>query len=291
MPANSDGPEVAAQQGGSIVEHDKQRWATLFVTGGGSGIGRHIACTLAAQGAAIAVFDQRVGGEARDAILSSRHGTDQAVTFEEVDVRDAAALAAAVRRAVIVVGSPRLAVNSAGLSRNAPFARSTADDFDLTIGVNLIGSRNFAAAVLPHMGRGARLALISSLAGITGGYAYAAYAASKAGVIGLAKVLRLEYAGEGIGVSVICPPEIMTPMVRQYDTTMHPATRALKDVAGTLPLDEACREMLEKLGRDQFTIIPGTKARRAALMTRLLPERVSTAVADRIVAKALKGAR
>ena len=90
---------------------------------------------------------------------------------------------------------------------------------------------------------------------------------------------------------MICPPEIMAPMGRQYDATMHPATRAVKDVAGTLPLDEACREMLEKLGRDQFTIIPGTKARRAALMTRLLPERVSTAVADRIVAKALKGAR
>lgn len=42
-------------------------------------------------------------------------------------------------------------------------------------------------------------------------------------MIGLARVLRLEYAPEGIGVSVICPPEIMTPMVRQYDATMHPA--------------------------------------------------------------------
>jgi 3-dehydrosphinganine reductase len=286
MPANSDGPEVAAQQGGSIVEHDKQRWATLFVTGGGSGIGRHIACTLAAQGAAIAVFDQRVGGEARDAILSSRHGTDQAVTFEEVDVRDAAALAAAVRRAVIVVGSPRLAVNSAGLSRNAPFARSTADDFDLTIGVNLIGSRNFAAAVLPHMGRGARLALISSLAGITGGYAYAAYAASKAGVIGLAKVLRLEYAGEGIGVSVICPPEIMTPMVKRAMIDMHPATRALKDVAGTLPIGEACDDMLEQLWRGRFMVIPGSRARRVARLARYLPDRLSAVLADRIVRRA-----
>lgn len=268
------------------MEMKTPRWATLFVTGGGSGIGRHLACTLAAEGAAIAVFDQHIGGEARDAILASRRSEDQLVSFAEADVRDAAALAAAVGRATVDVGSPCLAINSAGLSRNAPFAQSTLDDFELTIAVNLVGSRNFAEAVLPHMRRGARLALVSSLAGITGGFAYAAYAASKAGVIGLAKVLRLEYTSEGIGVSVICPPEIVTPMVERASIRMHPATRALKDVAGTLPIGQACDEMLDQLERGRFMVIPGSRARRVARLSRYLPDELSAALADRIVRRA-----
>ncbi len=88
-------------------------------------------------------------------------------------------------------------------------------------------------------------------------------------------------------MSVICPPEILTPMVEQYATTMHPATRALKDVAGTLPIDEACREMMAQLDRGRFMVIPGRRARRAARMTRLLPEAVTTRMADRIVRRAL----
>lgn len=266
-------------------------WGTFYVTGGGSGIGRHLAGLLAARGSAVAVFDRSVPTDARAEIETARSDANQPVHTAEVDVCDADELAAAVSEAVAAIGPPRLAINSAGVSINDRFAEARREDFERTVAVNLFGSRNFAAAVLPHMGPGARLGLISSLAGITGGYTYAGYAASKAGVIGLARVLRLEYAPDGIGVSVICPPEIITPMVQQYDTTMHPATRALKDVAGTLPLDEACLEMLEGLDRGRFTIIPGTKARRAALMTRLLPERVSTAVTDRIVAKALKGTR
>ena len=265
-------------------------WGTFYVTGGGSGIGRHLAGLLAARGASVAVFDRSIPAEVRGEIERARSDVDQQVRTAEVDVCDADALAAAVAEAVAALGAPRLAINSAGVSINDRFAEAKRENFERTVAVNLFGSRNFAAAVLPHMGTGSRLGLIASLAGITGGYTYAGYAASKAGVIGLARVLRLEYAPEGIGLSVICPSEIMTPMVRQYDATMHPATRALKDVAGTLPIDEACREMLDGLARGRFTVIPGAKARRAALMTRMLPERVTTAVADRIVARAVKSA-
>jgi NAD(P)-dependent dehydrogenase (short-subunit alcohol dehydrogenase family) len=219
---------------------------TLLITGGGSGIGRHLAQLVAERGERVAVAE-------------------------------------AVER----TGPPTLAINSAGISRNGRFAESTLDDFEQTIAVNLVGSRNFAAAVLPHLTRGTRLALIASLAGITGGYTYAAYASSKAGVIGLARVLRLEYAPEGIGVSAICPPEIMTPMAERYATTMHPATRALKDVAGTLPVDDACREMLAQLERGRFLVIPGRRARRTVRMTRWLPEAVTMRMTDRIVRRAL----
>lgn len=263
-------------------------WRTCCITGAGSGIGLQLATMLAARGAAVALFDLHVGAAALAQVEAARRSADQRISVHEVDVRDAAALAAAVDAAVAALGPPSLAVNSAGISRNERFAEASLDDFQLTLQVNLVGSRNFAAAVLPHMEAGARLALIASLAGVTGGYTYAAYAASKAGVIGLAKVLRLEYAPRGIGVSVICPPEILTPMVERASLDMHPATRALKDVAGTLPIETACAEMLHGLARGRFTVIPGRRARRTARITRLLPERVGQRAADRIVRRALR---
>jgi NAD(P)-dependent dehydrogenase (short-subunit alcohol dehydrogenase family) len=269
-----------------MVRRGHETWATAFITGAGSGIGRHLATLLAGRGAELALFDRVVPDEALAEIERARRSPRQRVVHHVVDVTDAPRLVDAVDAAVGAVGPPRLVIHCAGISRNDPFDVATLDDFERTLAVNLVGSRNFAAAVRPHMASGSRLALVASLAGITGGYAYAAYASSKAGVIGLAKVLRLECAPRGIGVSVICPPEIITPMVERHLATMHPATRALKDVAGTLPLDAACQEMLDGLERGRFTVIPGRRARRAALLTRLLPERASHALADRIVRKA-----
>jgi len=261
---------------------------TLFVTGGGSGIGRHLARLVAARGEPVAVFDLHLPDRVHHE-LAERAGSARGLAlFDGVDVRDDAALRTAVQDAVQRIGPPTLAIHSAGISRNARFAESCAEDFELTVAVNLFGSRNFAAAVLPHLAPGSRLALIASLAGITGGYTYAAYAASKAGVIGLARVLRLECAPQRVGVSVICPPEIMTPMVEQYAATMHPATRALKDMAGTLPIDDACREMLTQLDRGRFLVIPGRRARRTAWMARHLPDAVTAAIADGIVRRALR---
>ncbi|MBK9181151.1 MAG: SDR family NAD(P)-dependent oxidoreductase [Acidimicrobiales bacterium] len=257
------------------------------MTGAGSGIGLHLATILAAEGSSIAAFDLDLAGTARAAMADAGGRPGQRCTFHQVDVGDAAAIAAAFEEAAALVGRPHLLVNSAGISRNDVFSASTTDDFEQTVHVNLVGSRNVAHGALPLMQRGDRLALISSLAGLLGGYSYAAYAASKAGVIGLAKVLRLEYAPLGIGVSVICPPEIMTPMVERYAATMHPATRALKDVAGTLPIDQACRSMLHGLERGRFMVVPGSRARRTYWLNRLAPDRVTQAITDRIVRNAL----
>lgn len=261
------------------------RWPVCFITGGGSGIGRQLALMLAADGADIALFDLAVSASVRDEVASAGSGR---VVVHEVDVCDEHAVARAVAAAVAELGSPSLVVNSAGISRNERFETSSLADFELTLRVNLIGSRNVATAVLPHMTAGSRLALIASLAGITGGYTYAAYAASKAGVIGLAKVLRVEYAPRRIGVSVICPPEILTLMVEKSSIGIHPATRALKNVGGTLEVGPACTEILGGLAKGRFTVIPGSKGRRAARLTRLLPERVTQRATDRIVAKALR---
>ncbi len=242
---------------------------TVFISGGGSGIGNHLARHYAGLGARIALFDLRIGEGVRGELAGL--GDPAALSFHEVDVRDPAALEAAARSAVAALGRPRLAVNCAGVQDADRFPDLPADRFFRVVDINLMGSRNFAAAVLPHMERGSKLALVSSLAGLVPNYAYTAYSASKFGVVGLAGALRMEYLPAGIDVAVICPPEVDTPMVEEELKTMDPVTRQLKQVAGTLDLESACREILAGLERRQFMIIPGSRARMVARLARWFP--------------------
>ena len=263
-----------------------------LVTGAGRGMGRGVAETLARLGATVAVND--FYPERAEAAAAEIRAQGLKALAAPADVTDYAAVQAMVARVKDEAGVIDIYVSNAGVPTTgmgyARFLESTPEDWERFVKLNMYGLMNGCHAVLPGMlekGWGRIVAITSESwrAGVPMGIA--AYAASKAGVIGLARVLRLEWAPDGIGVSVICPPEILTPMVEQYATTMHPATRALKDVAGTLPIDEACREMMSQLDRGRFMVIPGRRARRAARMTRLLPEAVTTRMADRIVRRAL----
>ncbi len=135
---------------------------TAFVTGAGSGIGLALAETLARRGARVAAFDLRFSDAARSRL---RQVCPDALFFE-VDVRDAAGVATAVNQAVAQIGAPDVALNSAGVQVARPFLDIASESYDFVIDVNLKGSRNFAAAVLPHMRSGGHLALVASLAGV-----------------------------------------------------------------------------------------------------------------------------
>ncbi|MCV6627764.1 MAG: SDR family NAD(P)-dependent oxidoreductase, partial [Cellvibrionaceae bacterium] len=169
-----------------------------------------------------------------------------------------------------------LAVNSAGVQLAKEFLSYSSDEFSWVVNVNLIGSRNFAAAVLPLMATGGRLALVASLAGLLTSYSYAAYNASKHGVVGLAGALRMDCIPLGVEVSVICPPEVETPMVEEERKTMHPIAKQQKEVAGSLSLEQAGEEILSALGRGKYMIIPGFRARWVWRISRWLPNTMAT---------------
>jgi 3-dehydrosphinganine reductase len=162
-------------------------------------------------------------------------------------------------------------MNCAGIQIAKPFAELTGEEFERVVGVNLYGSRNFAAATLPQMSGGAQFCLVASLAGLVPSYSYSAYNASKHAVVGLAGALRLDYIESGIEVSVICPPEINTPMVVEERKTISKAGAKLKDAAGTLELGPACDYMMKQLKRRQYMIIPGFRARVVSRIARWLP--------------------
>jgi 3-dehydrosphinganine reductase len=257
---------------------------TAFVTGGGSGIGLALAETLARRGARVAAFDVRFS----DAARSQLRQTCPDAVFLEVDVRDAAGVAIAVNQAVERIGPPDVAVNSAGVQVARPFLDISSERFDFVIDINLKGSRNFAAAVLPHMRSGSRLVLVASLAGIVSNYGYAAYSSSKFGVVGLASALRIECKTRGIVVSAICPPEVPTPMVDEERRTAPAVTMQTKQFAGTVSLPDLCTQVMAGLERARFMIVPGSwRARFTAFLARAFP-RLLARITDRMVAQALR---
>jgi NAD(P)-dependent dehydrogenase (short-subunit alcohol dehydrogenase family) len=261
---------------------------TLFVTGGMSGLGKALAAEYLLRGSDVAIFDLAVNDEVLAELNNCKLRRSQRLFAYQASVTDFAALSAAVEQAVTAIDKPELAINCAGIQRAAPFEELSAKDFELVVQVNLFGSRNFAEAVLRHMQRGGRLVLVSSMAGFVANYSYATYCASKFGVVGLGRVLRLELRPRGIEVSLICPPEVDTPMVEEEARTMHPVSRTLKDLGGTLSVEEAIRGILSGLDRGKHVIIPGTSAKITYLANRYLPDFVMNTVVDRIVRSTLK---
>ncbi|MGL6224711.1 MAG: SDR family NAD(P)-dependent oxidoreductase [Steroidobacteraceae bacterium] len=257
---------------------------TAFITGGGSGIGLALAEALARRQARIAVFDLKFSDTAR---VRLRQACPE-VLFFEIDVRDAAGMDAAVRTAVTQIGVPDVAINSAGVQVALPFLEISSERYDFVVDINLKGSRNFAAAVLPHMTGGSHLAFLASMAGLVSNYGYAAYSSSKFGVVGLANALRIECRTRGVSVSVICPPEVETAMVEDERRTAPAVTMHAKRFAGTVTLDDLCTQVLRGMERDEFMIVPGGwRARFTVLLGRVFPKLLAR-MTDRMIAKGLQ---
>ncbi len=245
---------------------------TAFITGGASGIGREFALLLAREGASIAIFNRRLAPQVVDELRAAAAPSGpQRFASYAADVTDEAALATAFAQAQQDIGAPDLVINSAGILISAPFPNLAASDFARVVQVNLVGSRNTAAVAARHLRPGGHLVLVASLAGLVGNYGYAAYGASKFGVVGLARALDLDLLPLGIDVSVCCPGVIHTPMVAHEQQVEHPTTRLLAEMPGVMEAGPACRDMLRGIARRRFMVTAGLRARATAWLNRILP--------------------
>jgi NAD(P)-dependent dehydrogenase (short-subunit alcohol dehydrogenase family) len=256
-----------------------QSWNNAVITGGGSGIGFELARRLLVDGSSVAIIDRSSNDAAKDQLAAL---AGERVSFHLADVTDAQALQTVFTTIVADLGAPDLVINCAGIQIAKPFAELSGEEFERVVSVNLYGSRNLAAAALPHMRSGSQLALMASLAGLVPSHSYAAYNASKFGVVGLAGALRLECIDRGIEVSVICPPEVNTQMVVEERKNLPLVAGKLKDTAGTLEVGPACQSMLRQLGRRRVLIIPGWRASVVAWIARMFPG-IMRRVSERIV--------
>jgi 2-hydroxycyclohexanecarboxyl-CoA dehydrogenase len=185
-----------------------------IVTGGGSGIGVAICQRLAAEGAAVAVWDRNGDGAAATASAIESSG-GRAVGMA-VNVGDRARIDGAVDEVRDRFGPPLILVNCAGISPFKKFMEITAADFDEVLAVNLVGTFHCCQAVLPHMleARWGRIVNISSSSAQTGSALQVHYSASKAGVIGFTRSLAREFGSKGVTVNTIPPSFVDTPGLR-----------------------------------------------------------------------------
>src|ERR1700731_3007910 len=185
---------------GSLRMSGLPRSSHALVTGGGRGIGRQIASTLARAGAAVTVLG-------RDRATLDEAVAAGAAHFAGVaDVADRAALTAAIAEAAARQPIDILIAN-AGIAESAPFAKSDAALFGRMMDVNFMGVVHAVQAVLPAMKDRpyGRIVAVASTAGLKG-YAYvSAYSAAKHAVVGLVRSLALELASTRVTVNAVCP--------------------------------------------------------------------------------------
>ena len=196
------------------------RWSetrVAIVTGGGSGIGLAISERLAADGAAVALFDRDgAAAETAAAKITAAGGTAIGVT---VDVTDRAQVDAGVAEVRERLGPPTILVNNAGLDGFDAFLSIPIETWNRILEVNLTGTFQCCQAVVPDMleaGWG-RIVNISSSSAQGGQPMMTHYVAAKAGVIGFTKALALELGPKGITVNTIPPGFVDTPMLRQTE--------------------------------------------------------------------------
>jgi short-subunit dehydrogenase len=185
---------------------------TVMITGASSGIGKGLALEVAARGANLGLVARRqeLLDEIVDAIRS-RGGKAIAVT---ADVREANAMKAAADRIRAELGPIDILIANAGIGTSSHISQLDPDHVANVIGINVLGAANSVAAVVPQMverGQG-QLVAISSLAAYRGVAKSAAYCASKAAMTAYFESMRIDLRGTGVGVSIIYPGFIKTPL-------------------------------------------------------------------------------
>jgi 3-hydroxybutyrate dehydrogenase len=181
----------------------------VVVVGGSSGIGYAIAEAFIADDCAVSLLahDEEVHRAADQ--LRIRGGTVLSSTVADITNRPM------VVEAFAKFGRIDVLVNNAGIEPITPLDDSDAavDLFRRVIDVNLVGQHLCTLAALPHMERGASLLFTSSIWGKIGVAHYAAYCASKHGVLGYVRALSRELGPRGIAVNAVCPGQVLTPSV------------------------------------------------------------------------------
>jgi 3-oxoacyl-[acyl-carrier protein] reductase len=186
-----------------------------IVTGGGQGLGRTIALSLAKHGSDVAVCDIKFD-EARTVAKEIISIGAKALAMH-VDVSSSANVARMVGRVLEEFGKIDILVNNAGICRAASIEDTTEEDWDRVMAVNLKGVFLCSQAVMETMKkqRSGRIVNMGSLAGKVGGVAAgASYAASKAGVMCFTKSLAKELAPYGVTANGLAPGVIETDLSR-----------------------------------------------------------------------------
>jgi dihydroanticapsin dehydrogenase len=184
---------------------------TIIVTGSSSGIGEAIVDKFLAAGAIVCGCD----------ISPSSRVVERYFHFAGVDVSDEASMSVFVNKVIGAHGGIDVLVNSAGVGVQSgtfvPTHEVGLEEWQKVINVNLTGTFIASKFALPHLleSKGSIVNIASVMAHVSSP-GTAAYTASKSALLGLTRVMALEYAAAGVRVNAICPGYVSTPMVQRH---------------------------------------------------------------------------
>lgn len=186
---------------------------TALITGAAKGIGKAIAMKFAAEGASIAFTYL----SSKDAAMETKRELEAfgvKVLAIQSDASDFESAAGVVEQVLSEFSTIDILVNNAGITKDGLMMRMSEGQWDAVINANLKSAFNYIHAVIPSMlrNRCGSIVNISSVVGMHGNAGQSNYAASKAGLIGLAKSLAREVGSRGVRVNVVAPGFIMTDM-------------------------------------------------------------------------------
>jgi NAD(P)-dependent dehydrogenase (short-subunit alcohol dehydrogenase family) len=202
-----------------------------LVTGGGRGIGRAIALSLAAAGADVAVAS-RSSAELEETVGGIRENGRRGEAIV-CDVADRSQVEAMIERVKSKLGNPLILVNNAGMAASAKLAETTDELWDRMLRVNATGAFYCTRAVVPIMleAKWGRIVNVASIAAKAGAAYIAAYAASKHALLGLTRAVAAELAARGITVNAVCPGYVDTEMTSQSTVNIAARTGRSEDAA------------------------------------------------------------
>ncbi|SOD90480.1 SDR family NAD(P)-dependent oxidoreductase [Caenispirillum bisanense] len=239
-------------------------FATAWVTGASSGIGRATALRLAAQGVRVAASARSEAKLAELALEAERLGGS--IATYPLDVTDLDACRTTVRRIEAGVGPVDLALFVAGTDAPMGGADYSAETAARVMAVNYQGTANCLDAVLPVLRerRHGRIGVTASVAGYRGFPGFAAYSPSKAALIALCESLHGDLRRDGIRLSVINPWFVRTPL----------SEGARSPVPFAITPERAAREIVRGLQRDCFEILVPPEIAGQLKAGRALPDAV-----------------
>ena len=250
-----------------------------LVTGAASGIGRATARAAARRGAELHLTDLDAAGLAETVHLVEGDG-GRVLGAEPLDLTDHDGVLALAAEIHAAHGSVDVVMNVAGVSTWGTIDQLTHEDWEQMIDVDLRGPISVLEAFVPPMieaGRGGHVVNVSSAAGLLGLPWHAAYSAAKFGLRGVSEVLRFDLRRHRIGVSLVCPGGVATPLVetariRGIDTDA-PQVRALRErfARRAVSPEHVAAKIIEGIERDRYLVFTSADIRLAFLAQRYCP--------------------
>ncbi len=264
-----------------MVKMDSFKGKIALIVGGSSGIGLETARKLHSKGAEIIIVARD-----EDKLKEASGAIGERTSWYAVDVSDWSAVSSLSRRVSREKGMIDILINSAGMVHPSELSRMDPEIMKRTVDVDLMGTMNTCRAFIGSMNRPGYIVNLSSMAGFLGLYGYTAYSAAKFGVWGFSEALRMEVEPDGIGVSVVFPPDTDTPQL-EYENAHKP--RELKEIGETIkPISPGtvADAIIKGMEKGAFMVHPTSSGGMTFLAKRMMPSVLSNFLDGKV-----KGAR